>query len=83
MSTKFKTGSGEVPGEHAEVVSRYERWRKSENLSMAMGLDGLHRLFKLPAPWFPPLRRLGMSALTQAPPARRFLMGGSEGGERG
>ncbi len=32
MSTKFKTVSGEVPGEHAEVVSLYERWRKIQSL---------------------------------------------------
>jgi 2-octaprenylphenol hydroxylase len=70
--------SGQHPGDR-QVLRRYERWRKSENLSMAMGFDGLHRLFKLPAPWFPPLRRLGMSALTQAPPARRFLMGKAMG----
>lgn len=65
--------SGQHPGDR-RVLRRYERWRKSENLSMAIGLDGLHRLFKLPAPWFPPLRRLGISALTQVPAARRLLM---------
>ena len=64
---------GQHPADR-QVLRRYERWRKSENLSMAVGLDGLHHLFKLPAPWFPPLRRLGMSALTQVRPARRLLM---------
>ena len=32
MSTKSKTVSGEMPGEHAEVVSLYERWRKIQSL---------------------------------------------------
>ena len=64
---------GQHPGDRY-VLRRYERWRKSENLAMAIGLDGVHRLFKLPSPWFPPLRRVGMAALSQLPLARRLLM---------
>ncbi len=70
-------GEALAGGQHIgdqRVLRRYERWRKSENLLMAIGLDGLHRLFKLSAPGLPPLRRLGMAALNRAPFARRLLI---------
>jgi len=64
---------GHCPGDRP-VLRSYERWRKSDNLAMAVGLDGIHRFFKLPAPWFPPLRQFGMSAIGNTPLVRQALM---------
>lgn len=66
-------GRGQCPGDRP-VLRSYERWRKSDNLAMAMGLDGIHRFFKLSAPGFPPLRQLGMSAISNTPLVRQALM---------
>ncbi|HEU4617778.1 MAG TPA: UbiH/UbiF/VisC/COQ6 family ubiquinone biosynthesis hydroxylase [Gammaproteobacteria bacterium] len=63
---------GRDPGD-LTVLRRYERRRKGENLKMLAALDGLNRLFRLPA-WAAPLRGAGLRAVDRAAPAKRLLM---------
>jgi 2-octaprenyl-6-methoxyphenol hydroxylase len=59
---------GSVP-----VLERYERWRRADNVVLAVMTDGLNRLFSSD---FPPLRfarDLGMAAVGQIGPLRRVL----------
>jgi len=64
--------AGEDPGD-LKILRRYERQRKGDNLKMQAVLDGLHRLFQLPA-WAAPVRALGMRAVNDAGPVKRLLM---------
>ena len=64
---------GEDPGD-LRVLRRYERQRKGGNLKMLLGMDALHRLFRLPGPMFRPLRAAGLSAMNAAPIAKNRLM---------
>jgi 2-octaprenylphenol hydroxylase len=64
--------AGEDPGD-LNVLRRYERERKGDNLAMLAALDGLSRLFRLP-PWAQPLRSLGLRAVDMADPVKRLLM---------
>jgi 2-octaprenylphenol hydroxylase len=63
----------EDPGD-LRVLRRYERQRKGGNLKMLLGMDALHRLFRLPGPLFRPLRAAGLSAMNAAPIAKNRLM---------
>lgn len=56
-----------------KVLRRYERERKGGNLQMLLALDGLHRLFRLPA-WAVPLRAAGLRAVDSSGAAKRLLM---------
>ena len=64
--------AGEDPGD-LKVLRRYERERKGDNLQMLLALDGLQRLFGLPA-WAAPLRAAGLGAVDSLPAAKRFFM---------
>jgi 2-octaprenylphenol hydroxylase len=64
--------AGEDAGDQ-KVLRRYERRRKGGNLQMLLALDGLHRLFQLPA-WAEPLRAVGLRAVDATGPAKRLLM---------
>jgi ubiquinone biosynthesis UbiH/UbiF/VisC/COQ6 family hydroxylase len=64
--------AGEDPGD-LKVLRRYERQRKGDNLQMLLALDGLHRLFGLPA-WAAPLRAAGLRAVDSSGAAKRLLM---------
>ncbi len=58
----------------ASVLSRYERWRRFDNSLMMAMTDALNRLFSND---FAPLRvarDLGLAAVNQAPPLKRFFM---------
>ncbi len=63
----------EDPGD-LRVLRRYERQRKGGNLKVLLGMDALHRLFRLPGPLFRPLRAAGLSAMNAAPIAKNRLM---------
>ncbi len=57
-----------------EVLSRYERWRRTDNVALAAVTDGLNRLFSNS---FRPLalaRDLGLAAVHRMPPLKRFFM---------
>jgi 2-octaprenyl-6-methoxyphenol hydroxylase len=58
----------------ADVLRRYERWRRFDSLTLTTVTDGLNRLF---ANDFPPLklvRDLGLAAVNNAPGLKRFFM---------
>lgn len=62
----------EDPGD-LKVLRRYERERKGDNLATLIALDGLDRLFRLPA-GFAPLRAAGLDLVDHMPLAKRLLM---------
>ena len=55
------------------LLRRYERWRKSENLVAAAGLDALERLFASSNPVFARLRSAGLGAVGRLPVLKREL----------
>ncbi len=57
-----------------ELLARYERWRRFDNLALAAVTDGLNRLFSNTIPPLAWLRTTGLAAVNQLPPLRRFFM---------
>ncbi len=56
------------------VLQNYQRWRRFDSASLALGTDLLNRLFSND---FAPLRiarDLGMGAVNAVPPLRKFFM---------
>ncbi|MEM6676884.1 MAG: UbiH/UbiF/VisC/COQ6 family ubiquinone biosynthesis hydroxylase [Pseudomonadota bacterium] len=66
-------GRGEDIGDPG-VLMRYERWRRFDNTSFALGMDGLARLFSNASPLLGALRRTGLSVVDASAPAKRFFM---------
>ncbi|MEO1724028.1 MAG: UbiH/UbiF/VisC/COQ6 family ubiquinone biosynthesis hydroxylase [Pseudomonadota bacterium] len=64
---------GEDIGDLA-VLRRYERWRRFDNTALALGMDGLARLFSNANPVLAVLRRAGLRAVNRLPAATRFFM---------
>jgi ubiquinone biosynthesis UbiH/UbiF/VisC/COQ6 family hydroxylase len=66
--------AGHYPGDEF-VLRRYARAQKARNLGMQLAFDGINALFgpRLPA-FAAPFRRLGMTAVNRAEPAKRSLM---------
>ena len=56
------------------VLSRYERWRRFDSLTMAMAMDGLNRLFSNDIAPLRLARDLGMGIVDRIGPMRRFFM---------
>ncbi len=56
------------------VLSRYQRWRRFDNVLLASVTDGLNRLFSNDITALRIARDLGLAATGRIPPARRFLM---------
>jgi len=67
-----QAGGGAYFGEH-QLLRRYERWRRSENLLAATALDGLERLFSNRDPLSAGLRAAGLSAVGKMPFLKRRL----------
>lgn len=65
--------AGRAPGA-LRVLRRYERWRKGENLAMALVLDGFKRLFGSPFGPVRRLRNLGLDLTDAALPVKRLIM---------
>ncbi len=59
---------------NADILARYERWRRFDNLSLAVVTDGLNRLFSNTVPPVRLLRDLGLAVVDQLPPMKRLLM---------
>ncbi len=57
-----------------DVLSRYERWRRFDSLTMAMAMDGLNRLFSNDIAPLRALRDVGMGIVDRIGPMRRFFM---------
>lgn len=72
---------GEDPGD-LRVLRRYERARKGDNLQMLAALDGMQRLFALPA-WLAPWRALGLGLVDRSGPLKRALMARALGVDSG
>lgn len=69
------------PGD-VSILERYQRWRRFDNVSMAMGMEFFDKLFSNGVAPIAAARRLGLAAVNAVGPARRFFMkyaGGAAG----
>jgi 2-octaprenyl-6-methoxyphenol hydroxylase len=57
-----------------QVLDRYERWRRVDNLLLTAVTDGLNRLFSNDIPPVRLVRDLGLAGVNRLPPVKRFLM---------
>lgn len=58
----------------AQLLERYQRWRRLDNGMVAGVTDLLNRLFGLPGRPAATVRRLGLAAVQRVPPLKRFFM---------
>ena len=58
----------------AEVLARYQRWRRFDNLALALATDGLNRLFSNDVAPVRLARDLGLAAVNRLPPLKRLFM---------
>ena len=58
----------------ADVLQRYERWRRFDTVLLAGVTDALNRLFSNDIPPVRLARDLGLAAVDRLPPLKRFLM---------
>ncbi|HLI20620.1 MAG TPA: FAD-dependent monooxygenase, partial [Stellaceae bacterium] len=58
----------------AELLKRYERWRRFDSLTLMAVTDGLNRLFANDLPPVRLARDLGLAAVDRAPGLKRFFM---------
>jgi 2-octaprenyl-6-methoxyphenol hydroxylase len=66
------------PGD-AQVLARYERWRASDGLMVALATDGLTRLFGVPGRGASLVRRIGMAGVQRLPMLKRWFMDEARG----
>ena len=57
-----------------DVLARYERWRRFDTVLLAGVTDALNRLFSNDLPPVRLARDLGLAAVNQLPPLKKFLM---------
>ena len=57
-----------------QVLERYARWRRFDNVMLAAATDAFTRLFSTDHPAVRLARGLGMAAVNRIGPARRFFM---------
>jgi 2-octaprenyl-6-methoxyphenol hydroxylase len=57
-----------------QVLERYERWRRFDNMLLTAVTDGLNRLFSNDIGAIRLARDLGLAAVDRLPPVKRFLM---------
>ncbi len=57
-----------------DLLHRYQRWRRFDNLSLALVTDGLNRLFSNDIAPVRGARRLGLGLVDRIDPAKRFFM---------
>ena len=57
-----------------KVLRRYERWRRAENRSMLLAMDGLKRLFGSELPIVKDLRSLGLDITNNITPLKNLIM---------
>ncbi len=58
----------------AEVLARYQGWRRLDGALLAVATDGLNRLFSNDLGPLRLVRDLGLAAVNRAPPLKRFFM---------
>lgn len=64
------------------ILERYQRWRRFDNVTMALGMEAFDKLFSNDIASLRAARTLGLAAVNAAGPARRFFMryaGGAAG----
>jgi 2-octaprenyl-6-methoxyphenol hydroxylase len=69
------------PGD-VSTLERYQRWRRFDNVSMALGMEFFDKMFSNQVRPLRAVRRLGLAAVNAVGPARRFFMryaGGAAG----
>jgi 2-octaprenyl-6-methoxyphenol hydroxylase len=59
---------------HPELLERYARWRRLDNLMLAAVTDGLNHLFSNSLPPLRAMRDLGLATVNRMPPLKRLLM---------
>jgi 2-octaprenyl-6-methoxyphenol hydroxylase len=57
-----------------DVLERYQRWRRFDNMLMLALTDGLNRLFSNDIPPIRLARDMGLGAVNSIPPLKRFFM---------
>lgn len=63
----------------AQLLDRYQRWRRLDNAMVAAATDLLNRLFSIPGRPAAAARRLGLAAVHRLPPLKRFFMAEARG----
>lgn len=58
----------------AVTLQRYERWRRFDTVQLALGFDGLNRLFSNDHDGLRLARDLGLGVVQRLPPLRRYFM---------
>jgi len=58
----------------ADVLARYERWRRFDAMALVAVTDGLNRLFSNAIPPVRMIRDLGLAGVNLVAPAKRFFM---------
>ncbi|MEM6903522.1 MAG: UbiH/UbiF/VisC/COQ6 family ubiquinone biosynthesis hydroxylase [Pseudomonadota bacterium] len=58
----------------SDVLTRYQRWRRRDNVTLLVVTDGLNRLFSNGIGPIRRLRQLGLAAVERLPPAKKFFM---------
>ncbi len=69
------------PGD-VSILERYQRWRRFDNVTMALGMEAFDKLFSNSIAPLRAARRVGLAAVNAVGPARRFFMkyaGGAAG----
>ncbi|HRK65181.1 MAG TPA: UbiH/UbiF/VisC/COQ6 family ubiquinone biosynthesis hydroxylase [Terricaulis sp.] len=69
------------PGD-VSILERYQRWRRFDNVTMALGMEAFDKLFSNSIIPLRVARRVGLAAVNAVGPARRFFMkyaGGAAG----
>jgi 2-octaprenyl-6-methoxyphenol hydroxylase len=74
-------GLGLDPGD-VSILERYQRWRRFDNVTMALGMEFFDKMFSNSITPLRAARRVGLAAVNAVGPARRFFMkyaGGAAG----
>ncbi|HYW14704.1 MAG TPA: ubiquinone biosynthesis protein UbiH, partial [Allosphingosinicella sp.] len=66
------------PGD-AQLLSRYERWRSLDTLTVAAATDGLTRIYSVPGRTASAIRRFGMGLVQRAGPLKSRFMAEARG----
>tara|TARA_B110001454_G_scaffold151219_1_gene140529 strand:+ start:116 stop:1345 length:1230 start_codon:yes stop_codon:yes gene_type:complete len=69
---------GLEPGD-AQLLTRYQRWRSLDTLSVTMAMGGLVRLFDVPGRIPSAIRRVGLAAVQKAGPLKTRFMNEARG----
>ena len=57
-----------------KILRRYERWRRADNRSMLLAMDGFKRLFSTDQSLLRRVRNLGLNLTDRSLPIKRLIM---------